>query len=301
MELLVATASLPYYPLSHGLTLARQLGADGVELALTPRLLHQGPDRARRLADEHAIPIRSVVLASGQAPADPEGIAEVGRFLAALPACRLLVLPAPRATGASGSGRQGGLGAYVGVLQQYLNALDGGDVALTIENAGPAAPGGPSGPLDRFPQLRRLVEEWDLAYTFDTSHAAAHGWVITEPLPLMGGRLRNVHLSDYRLPPLADRPPEPPSRYLHQLPGDGILPLRAFLRVLCRRGYAGLVTLDLHPRALGAWWPPAARRNLAAALAYCRTVLRDCTPSPPLHLERRGEASEAPAEAENEG
>ena len=95
--------------------------------------------------------------------------------------------------------------------------------------------------------------------------------------------------------------PEPPSRYLHQLPGDGILPLRAFLRVLCRRGYAGLVTLDLHPRALGAWWPPAARHNLAAALAFCRLVLRDCTPSPPLHLERRGEASEAPAEAENEG
>lgn len=295
MDLQLTTASLPYYPLGSCLALARQLGFDSVELALTPRLLRQGGERASQLSAAHNAPVRSLSVPPGLATTD--AVEAVARFAAALPACRLLVVPAP--SGAQGTGS---LGRFVALIQQYLVALAGQGVALSIENAVPAPPGGPAGPLDRFPQLRRLVEEWDLSFTFDTSHAAGHGWVITEPVLLMGSRLRNVHLSDYRLPHAAgqvdllngaaDGRPA-----LHQLPGQGILPLRAFLRALCRREYRGLVTLDLQPRTLRAWWPPTARQRLAGALAFCQAFTHDGWPRGITVFET---PSETPAEAENE-
>ena len=308
MDLQVTTASLPHYPLGVSLALARQLGADGVELALTPAILRQGAERARQLAEARGVPVRSLSLAPlGRAAADPEQIAAVGRFAAGLPACEVVVLPAPRADEA------GGLGAYFGTIGHYLDALAGGQAILAIENAAPhpegLRPGGPAGtagPLDRFAPLRRLVEEWDLAFTYDTSHAAAHGWVLAEPLPLMGARLRNVQLSDFRPSARGGAellPSRVSDRQLHQPPGEGILPLRAFLRTLCRRGYGGLLTLELSPRSLRAWWPPSARHRLAAALEFCRATARDCgAPDPAATLGPQSEReATARADAERRG
>lgn len=294
MDLQLTTASFPYYPLGPTLALARQVGADGVELALTPGLLRHGVERVQRLMAYHQMPVRSVDLGRLR---DGDDLAGLGRFVAGLSECRVAVLPAPR-----GERHGEGLAAYIARLRHGLAALADSDVALTIENAAPAGPDGEAGPLDRFPQLRRLVEEWDLGFTFDTSHAAARGWVITEPLPLMGGRLHNVHLGDFRPAPSPGRadllPETGAANRGHLIPGQGILPLRAFLRALCRREYRGLLTLDLHPSHLRAWWPPAARKRLAAALTFCRDATRDCRPRGAFTLEAR---SEAPAEAENDG
>jgi len=111
------------------------------------------------------------------------------------------------------------------------------------------------------------------------SHAASNGWVITEPLPQMGVRLRNVHLSDFRqaamigagTPPLLPGPPH--NAQLHRAPGEGVLPLRAFLRALQRREYDGLLTIDMHELGLRAWWPPTLYQRLSAAVTFCREAL----------------------------
>ena len=181
-------------------------------------------------------------------------------------------------------------------MEAYQAALPA-RTRLTIINA-PGGNGGPAGPLDAFPQLRRIVEEWDLGFTYDTSYAASAGWVITEPLPRMGQRLHNVLLGDFRqaLPSGPQRavpilPADVRAWQLHRVPGDGVLPLRAFLRLLLRRKYEGLVTLNLRPRGLAAWWPGAALEALAASVSFCRTTVRDYTPGSLGHQERRVRAT----------
>lgn len=299
MDLQFSTACLPHYPLGYSFATARALGLDSLELALTPTILRGGPGRVTDLAERHAVAVRSVLLPPGgrDAPGRDE-VREIVGFAAALPGCRVLVLPAPHSDGGAAP-----LGAFVSFLQTMTDTLAAGGPALTIENPPPPAAGNVAGPLDRFSQLRRLVEEWDLGFTFDTSHAAGHGWVITEPLSRMGARLRNVHLSDFRPGPggrLELLPDRTRPQHAHGLPGTGVLPLHAFLRALARQGYAGLLTLDLHGGSVGAWWPPIARRRLAGALAFCRAATRE-DGTPRADILRRAVETPAEAEAENEG
>ena len=299
MDLQFSTACLPRYPLGYSFATARALGLDSLELALTPTILRGGPGRVAGLAERHAITVRSVLLPTvGRDAPGREEAREIARFAAALPGCRVLVLPAPR-----GDGGAAPLGAFVSLLHGMADALAAGGPQLTIENPPPPALGQVAGPLDRFFQLRRLVEEWDLGFTFDTSHAAGHGWVITEPLSRMGARLRNVHLSDFRPGPggrLELLPDRARPQHAHGLPGTGVLPLHAFLRALTRQRYAGLLTLDLDGGSVGAWWPPLARRRLADALTFCRTGVREGG-TPRADLLRHAIETPAEAEAENEG
>ena len=301
MDLQFSTACLPYYPLSHSFATARALGLQSLELSLSPAILRQGAERVRRLSEGHAVVVRSIhVGGADRAPGGRDESRAVARFAAALPGCRVVVLPAPRGGGHTSANT--GLGAYLELLRTYTDALAGQPVTLTIENPAPPREDERAGPLDRFAQLRRLVEEWDLGFTFDTSHAAGHGWVITEPLPQMGARLCNVHLSDFR--PQAPHgatellPGRARDGRTHQLPGEGILPLRAFLRTLARREYGGLLTLELQGRSLHAWWPPSARTRLAETVAFCHAAVRDHGRSIP-QAGTPEHAVETPAE--NEG
>jgi sugar phosphate isomerase/epimerase len=295
MDLQYSTAALAHLPVSRSFAFARELGLTGIEIALTPLLYNRGPTRLRRFAEQTGVPIRSVDLSGlGDTALDPALIAGFAAFVTALPECRVIALPTPRATSS--------LNEYLTALQRYTEGL-GDHAAVTIVNA----PGNATeqGPLDRFPQLRRIVEEWELGYTFDTSHAASNGWVITEPLPQMGLRLRNVHFSDFRQPsgkgdstPPPLLPGTPHEAQLRRAPGEGVLPLRAFLRALQRRDYDGLLTLDLCEDGLRAWWPPALHQRLRAAVTFCREALAS-------YETQRGEQPrpphQTPAEAENEG
>lgn len=294
MDLQYSTAALAHLPVNRSFTFARELGLSGIEIALTPLLYNRGPVRLCRFAEQSGVTVRSLDLSGlGDMALDPALIAGFAAFATALPECHVVILPTPRTTG--------GLNEYLNTLQRYTQEL-GDHAAVTIVNA----PGGTTerGPLDRFPQLRRIVEEWELGYTFDTSHAASNGWVITEPLPQMGVRLRNVHLSDFRqaaghgpgTPTLLPGPPR--DAQLRRAPGEGVLPLRAFLRALQRRDYDGLLTLDLREVGWRAWWPPALHQRLSTAVAFCRATLAGYEP-------QRGEhprpPHQTPAEAENEG
>lgn len=291
MELQFSTSCLPFYHLGHCFATARRVGADSVELAVASGTLRRGAAPVLRLAARHDVTVRSVSL-DGVPPGDGD-ITAVAHFVAALPDCRVVVIPAP--TG----GVTRDFGGYLRSLNALRDALAGGDATITIENAPP----GETGPLDRFPQFRRFVEEWDLGFTFDTSHAAGQGWVITEPLPQLGARLHNVHFSDFPAAPRhagADLLPEPERvRHAHLPPGAGVLPLRALLRALHQQEYQGLLTLDLSGRALRAWWPPAARARLAGALDFCRAAI---STHRALAVPRRQQpvASTAEADAESE-
>ena len=171
MDLQFSTACLPRYPLGYSFATARALGLDGLELALTPTILRGGPGRVTGLAERYGVTVRSVLLPTGgwDAPGRDE-VRAIPRFAAALPRCRVMVLPAPR-----GGGGAAPLGAFVSFLHTMTDALACNGPGLTIENPPPPTAGSPAGPLDRFSQLRRLVEVWDLGFTFDTNHAAAHG------------------------------------------------------------------------------------------------------------------------------
>lgn len=295
MDLQYSTACLAYLPISRSFALARNMGLNGLQLSLTPLLYNRGPERLCRIAERSGIAIRSLDMSYlGEAVLDPRLIAGFAAFTTALPDCHTIVLPTPRT--------EGSLNGYLAALQQYAQAL-GDHTAVTIVNASANATA--PGPLDRFPQLRRVIEEWEYGYTFDSSHAASSGWVITEPLPQMGNRLCNVHLNDFRPRPSqtgfgADPllPDRAPGAQLGRAPGEGILPLRAFLRALQRRGYTGLLTLDLRVVGPRAWWPPSLYGRLLAAITFCRETLATYEPLPG---QQPRITHQAPAEAENEG
>jgi hypothetical protein len=294
MELQFSTTCLPRVPLYQRFALARACELDGLEVALSPRLVRRGADWLPQLSECYATPVRSVALESvDQFLADGVTASALTAFITALPLCRMVVVPAPTAAS--------GLDRYLGLLSALSAAL-AGRTAVTIANAPARVPQETAGPLDRFPQLRRIVEEWDLGFTYDTSYAASNGWVITEPLPQMGARLRNVHLSDFRQTP-AERPradapllPDHVQRQqLHRPPGDGVLPLRAFLRTLRRREYSGLVTLVGREHGWRSWWLPSARARLVAAVHLCRADVQEIDP---IRANQVGRALSTPAERE---
>lgn len=275
MLLQFSTACLHRLPLRSSFALARDLGLGGLEVALTPTLLRRGPERLQRLSERYGIVVRSLDLTPNYRLLSEEGgIERAAAFAAALDGCAVVSLPAPQAD------QPDGISGYLRLLRACGEAF-GDDVYLTVVNA---AGGGiaPPGPLDNFLQLRRIVEEWEFGYTFDTSHAGSAGWVITEPLPRMGKRLRNIRLGDFRhLPaygqtlsaPLLTQQVQP--WQLHRPPGDGVLPLRAFLRALRRRDYQGLVTIDLRADGLRTWWLPALRTLVSGAVGFCQVALQD--------------------------
>ena len=294
MELQFSTTCLPRLPLYQRFALAQACELDGLEVALSPRLVRRGADWLPRLSECYATPVRSVALESvDQFLADGVTASTLTAFITALPLCRTLAVPAPAAAS--------GLDRYLGLLSALSESL-AGRTAVTIANAPARAPQETAGPLDRFPQLRRIVEEWDLGFTYDTSYAASNGWVITEPLPQMGARLRNVHLSDFRQTP-AERPrvdapllPDHVQRQqLHRPLGDGVLPLRAFLRTLRRREYSGLVTIVGRERGWRSWWAPFARARLVAAVSLCRAAVQEIAP---IRTNQVGRALSTPVERE---
>ncbi len=281
MHLQFSTASLPNLPLRSSFATAQALQLSGLELALTPLLLRRGPEPILRLAARYKLVIRSVDLSPlGELAIETALIPRLVGFITALPGCQVVALPIPN----DWSLLPGGLNGLLNVLTTYSRAL-GTQITLTLINAPGRSTESP-GPLDRFPQLRRIIEEWELGYTFDTSHAASAGWVITEPLPSMGGRLRNVHLSDFR-PELPQQHPMTPTPLLPtnvqpwqlgRRPGEGVLPLRAFLRTLRRREYRGLVTVRLQETGISSWWPPRTKNQLVNATIFCRTALDSYQP-----------------------
>lgn len=100
--------------------------------------------------------------------------------------------------------------------------------------------------LSRFPHV-----------TLDTTHFGTWGADILAMYETLRVKLVNVHLSNY-------------NGKEHRLPWDGQLPLAELLRRLRRDGYAGNITVELHPEALGAGDDAAVLANLRKIVGFCR-------------------------------
>ncbi len=296
MDILLSTGSLTPRGIGDAASIARQAGADGLEVMLTDRLLSAGPELAIDAAHVHQVPIRSVhppirfVDARRHVHADMIAAAEYARRI---PGCRVLVM---HAVGGAGLHTQQGR-AFFKLVGDVTDTLKKSGVRLAIENRGTMQPRPRLDFLDRIQNLYRVCEEWELDITFDTSHAASFGLNIVSALDVVFPRLANIHFSDRR-----DKPPAIASGILnsltrdHQLPGQGTLPLGLFLQRLKAKQYRGAVTLELSPVALASWRFERARERALNTVSFVREHISVTHPAPnEAHPTQR-----APAPMEND-
>lgn len=270
MNFSVSTASLMHLPLDQVFSIARSVHFDGVELAVTWEVSLRGARHIQKLIERYQLPVMSVHQPMLALPGWRDMRARMVRSVQLareLGAPIVVVHPPPAATIGDG------------IAQQYLLALEacrrelGDGVKLAIENPSPLRKGrlGRIRAFDDPNDLRRFAEEQELPVTLDTSHAALTSGGLMPTYELLKERLVNIHLSDL----MARRliwPFDFLHTYLvqHQIPGAGVLPLDELLEALSRRGYDGLVTLEISPLALQAWSIDRARQGLARGLGYCR-------------------------------
>jgi sugar phosphate isomerase/epimerase len=268
MRLSFSTGTFYHRSLDYSLRLARDLGFDGVELAIGPEALYRGVAPLRRAIEQVGLPVLSV---------HP-------------PFLRLLGWPrwpAQRLPRLMTLARE--LGAELGIthtmnfydpdsarnahFSQAIRmglAVGGGQVALTIENSQYNR----RRRMAYLDHLRRLVnyaQTRGCGITFDTCHAGACHEDLLRDYDLVRPLLRNVHLND-----LVWRNGQPRT---HTIPGEGALPLWELLARLARDEYAGLVTVELHPREVGLLSRTRAEQALGRSLAFMRAAIAEATPT----------------------
>ncbi|MGI8858371.1 MAG: sugar phosphate isomerase/epimerase family protein [Thermomicrobiales bacterium] len=297
MDILVSTGSLAPRGIDDSASIARQAGADGLELLLNNQLLTVGPERAVHAASAHQVPIRSVhppirfINSRQHVHDDMIAAAEYAR---AIPDCRVLVMHA--VGGASLHSERGR--AFFRTIDAVTAILRGSTVRLAIENRGTLHPQPRMDFLDKLQNLYRVCEEWDLDITFDTSHAASFGLNIVPALDGIYPRLANIHFSDRR-----EEPPAIAAGLVnsltreHQLPGAGALPLASFVQRLRTKGYRGAITLELSPVALAPWRARRAIERTTRAVTFIREILSPEV-QPAADPSRRTHHAPAPADSD---
>ncbi|MCX2725928.1 sugar phosphate isomerase/epimerase [Thermomicrobium sp. 4228-Ro] len=266
MQVLFSTGSLPWLPLNERFRIIAAAGADGIELLLTPHLIHRDPFGLAQRARDFGVPIRAVhaVLAPWRDCTTSE-LRDSVHFAQTLPDCTVVVVHPPRP---------------IAHAHYWLRALQAArmerDARLKVgvEILGQHTATDRPAPYDSIELFLRFVEEWDLAITFDTAHAASLGWDLVPSLHSCLPRLAHVHLSDahdrdfkFALANALLRD--------HRLPGSGRLALGSVLRTLRSSGYARSLTLELSPVPLFAVRPRLIVQRLAGAIAAVRQWLND--------------------------
>jgi sugar phosphate isomerase/epimerase len=158
-------------------------------------------------------------------------------------------------------------------IQAWQARLAGGDLCLAIENKAVHRQAERRYALTPLERLRAFADRYDLGLVLDVVHAGSAGEDLLRARQTFDSRLVDVHLSDLG----GSRPLRPLwlHKFLeeHRFPGAGHLPLAGLLAELQRGGYAGPITLEVGPVDLQVWWPPAARRRLAQAVAWMTEAL----------------------------
>lgn len=272
MDILVSTGSLTGIPLRTAFDLARRAGADGVELMLTGRLVRRGPERIQVLEDWTGVPVRAVhAVMRLREPSLHQAADDIllsARFAHSLAHCDTLVVHIPNAPTLHAPGTR----IWFDAIETALAVTEQGRTRIAVENTGRLRRSDPDTFLDHPDRLLRFAQEWGVAITFDSAHAASQGWDVLDVVPRLAPHLANVHLSDYGRHTFRIGLANALLRD-HQLPGSGVLPLDDVLAGLVQAGYDGLVTLELSPVALRVPWLPSAERRLAAAIGRCRAAI----------------------------
>ena len=287
MRFTVAVGALPLYPVGATLTFARDAGADGVELLLTPAMLRRGSRAYAELARQRELPIRSVhallryrrISLERKIADDCASIA----FAADIPGCEVVVLHSPE----TGPRMTPELQRWLVALSAAREASANRQLQLGIENRADNHDGVGPQYLDDMERLRRLAGEWDMGITFDIAHAASHGIDVTEAVSMVAPRVVNLHLSDAGEHARRGGIRNGLLRG-HRLPGTGNLPLAKVMASLIHAGYDGLVTLELSPASLRAYWPFTVRKLLRSGLIGARELEASAlAPSAALDPRRR--------------
>lgn len=260
MRISFSTGIYYHMPLGYSLKLARERGFDGVEWVVHPGYLLGGLEPVRATFQASGVPALSIHPPFYPFPGWPRRSSRITARLGALARhlrSELFVVHAPLVPSLTTARAED----YAAAID--LGKLAGGNrVTPTIET---------SQYHGRrqfyFDDLRRLVDFCDAhgcGVTFDTCHAGANGQDLLECYAIVKPLLRNVHLSDVRW--ARGRP------HTHALPGEGKLPLGAFLATLARDEFGGIVTLESHPLRTGMHSRREAVRRLDQALAFVRAA-----------------------------
>lgn len=275
MRLSFSTGTFYHRSLDYSLRLARDLGFDGVELAIGPEALYAGDAPLRRAIERVDMPVLSVHPPFFMLPGWP----------------RWSTQRIPRTMALARE-----LGAELGVTHtmhfydpdsarnaHFSQALrmgleaGGGQVALTIENS-QYNRRKRMAYLDHVRRLVNYAQTRGCGVTFDTCHAGACHEDILLDYELLRPLLRNVHLND-----LTWRGDQPRT---HLPPGDGVLPLHELMERLARDDYDGLVTVELHPREVGLLGRAGAERALGRSLDLMRSAIAQA--ATPAQANERG-------------
>ncbi|MFQ5854037.1 MAG: sugar phosphate isomerase/epimerase family protein [Anaerolineae bacterium] len=268
MKISLSTGSLYFYPLQWVLGMAAGAGFDAIELAIGPEAILRGPATVRELAGIHNLRVSSVhpPLFSLPGWSTFDNTARIVGFAAQVGAT-VVVQHTPDVEDLESSD---GL-AWRRAMDEARRRGANSGVTLALENRGIFRNRQRQYALADPESLYQFAEEHDFPLTFDTAHAASWPWNILELYDLFRDRLVNLHLSDFKsLPAWLDRPRLYTYIKHHQLLGAGDLPLRQLVDRARSDGYADLVTLELSPVALQAWWPATIRSNLVSTVNFIR-------------------------------
>ena len=264
MKFSLSTGILYPYPLRQVFRWARQAGFDGVELVINPEAAMRGGGAVRRLAQAEGVELLSAHPTILPLPGWRERDGGMARTieLALEAGISQVVMHTPRS-----QGLDEGEGLVLRErIEGWQRQLAGSDLRLAMENKAIHTEAHWHYALTPLDRLRAFADRHDLGLVLDTTHAGTAGEDLIQARRLFGSRLVNVHLSDLGGPlPLARLPLVYRFFGEHRFPGVGDLALAELLRDLGRRDYAGLVTLEVNPWSVRAWWPPAVRRYLARA------------------------------------
>ncbi len=229
---LFSSAAFFARPLDETFRLVAEAGYAGVEVMVTKDPTSQDPRAMRELAKEYdlvvgAIHAPSLLLTRKVWGTDPVGKIHRAVEVAQQAEVQTVVMHPPY---------RWQLG-YRRWLDEHLRGLEEATgVTVAIENMFPLRVGGRGVTFHANQDLEELEGLNDLV--LDTSHAAVAQHELAEVRRRFGDRLRHVHLSDN-----AGRGWDS-----HLPPGEGILPLDAFLEDLAADGYRGAVSLEVDLR-----------------------------------------------------
>jgi sugar phosphate isomerase/epimerase len=99
------------------------------------------------------------------------------------------------------------------------------------------------------------------AVAFDTTHVGTWDLDVLAAFDILADRVVHVHLSNY-------------NGRQHRLPDEGSLALAPLLAALHRRGFPGVITVELEPASAGAGDDAQVKERLARSLAFCRRHFR---------------------------
>ncbi len=267
MRLSFSTGTFYHRSLDYSLRLARDLGYDGVELAIGPEALYAGVAPLRRAIERVGLPVLSVHPPFVRLPGWPRWSTQ--RIPRMMTLARELGADLGVTHTINFYDPDSARNAHFSQAIMMGIAAGAGEVALTIENSQYNR----RRRMAYLDHLRRMVnyaQTRGCGVTFDTCHAGACHEDILRDYALVRPLLRNVHLND-----LEWRDGQP---HTHMAPGDGALPLREFMEQLASDGYDGLVTVELHPREVGLVGRAAAERALGRSLDLMRSAIASAAP-----------------------